>query len=191
VLTENLLVFDGNSPSWHAVRPLLDAALRLEQHDETYSWHGWNKEQISVFLKHLPPRCSLVVGVWETVPDIIGIGERESLTLGSVCEIVEGEIQSVRTFESLTAAGLKPVEQLEPGIEDALEIMRVVRIQVAPVAWALFIDKVTWDEWLFAEGADGAVIDKGELLTSFARQGRCVLLGGEGESLIHPSHHHL
>jgi len=190
VLTEDLLVFDVNSPSWYAARPLLDAVLRLEQHDESYSWHGWNKEQISVFLKHLPPRCSLVVGVWEIVPDINGIGERERLTLGIVCEIVEGEIQLVRTFESLTAADLKPVEQLEPGIEDALEIMRVVRMQVAPVEWALFIDKVTWDEWLFADGADGAVIDKGELLTSFARQGRCVLLSGGGEPHMHPSHHH-
>ena len=49
--------------------------------------------------------------------------------------------------------------------------MRVVRLQVAPVEWALFIDKVTWDEWLFADGADGSVIDKGELLISFARRG--------------------
>jgi hypothetical protein len=50
---------------------------------------------------------------------------------------------------------------------------------VAPVAWALFMEKSAWDEWLFAGGDDSAVIDKGELLATFARQGRCVLLGGQ------------
>ena len=184
MLTEELLVLDGDSVSWRAARPLLNVALRLELDDESYSWHGWNKDQINVFLKHLPPLCSLVVGVWEIVAETNGIGEREHLTLGLVCEVVEGEVRSVRTFESLATAGLKSVEQLEPGIEDALEIMRVVRMQVAPVAWALFTDKITWDEWLFTSGADGAVIDKGELLVSFVRQGRCVLLGGRGGPLM-------
>ena len=188
VLAEELVILGGDSPSWRAARPLLDAVLRLEQDRENYAWHGWNREQISVFLKHLPASCSLVIGVWEIVTE--STDEGEHLTLGLVCEIVEAEVRSICTFEALTAVGLKSVEQLEPGIEDALEIMRVVRMQVAPVAWALFTDKVTWNEWLFAVGANGAVIDKGELLASFVRQGRCVLLGGRGEIHGHPSHHH-
>jgi hypothetical protein len=98
--------------------------------------------------------------------------------------VVEGDICSIRTFEELTAAGLKPVQQVEPGIDDALEIMRIVRLQVAPVAWALFTERETWNEWLFAGGDDGGVIDKGELLASLARQGRCVLMGSQA------GHHH-
>ncbi len=74
-------------------------------------------------------------------------------------------------------AGLKPADHLEPGIDDALEIMRAARTLTSVVAWALFIEKTAWDEWLFASGDDGAVIDKGELLASYARQGRCVLMG--------------
>jgi hypothetical protein len=111
--------------------------------------------------------------------------EGEQLVLGVACEVVEGEVCSIRTFEALREAGLKPTEQLEPGIDDALEIMRVVKMQVAPVAWGLFTDKATWDEWLFASGEDGGSIDKGELLASFARRGRCVLLGSR------TAHHHL
>src|SRR5215471_17097417 len=179
MLSEELVVLDGNSASWIAARPLLDAALRLEQQDENYSWHGWNKEQVGVFLKNLPAHCSLVVGVWEIVPLTNSREEYEHLILSLVCEVVEGEVRSIRTFEAL---GHESVEQLEPGIEDALEIMRLVRMQVAPVAWALFIDKITWDTWLFDSGAEGAVINKGGLLASFVRQGRCVLLGSRGES---------
>jgi len=177
MLAEELIVVDGDSALWRAARPLLDAALRLEQHDENYSWHGWHKQQISAFLEHLPSPSSLVVGVWEMASEEDGAREHEYLTLGVACEVVEGEIRSIRTFEALAAAGLKPTRELEPGYEDALEIMRVTRTQVAPVAWALFTDKTTWDEWLFAADDDGGAIDKGAVLASFARQGRCVLLG--------------
>src|SRR5438552_929145 len=127
VLTEELVVIDGDSQLWRAARPLLDVALRLEQNDDIYSWHGWGKEQIDIFLKNLPHMCSLVLGVWETMPvseDESG-QEREELRLGIVCEVVEGKVRSIRTFEALTAAGLKPVNELEPGIDDALEIIRV------------------------------------------------------------------
>ena len=89
-----------------------------------------------------------------------------------------------RGYEALTATGLKPAAQLEPGIDDALEIMRLVRAQVAPVAWALFTDKTTWDEWLFTGAANDRILDKGETLATLARQGRCVLLGSQN------SHHH-
>ena len=64
VLAEELCVLDGDSALWRPARPLLDAALRLEQNDDTYSWHGWNKQQIIAFLDQLPQKCSLVVGVW-------------------------------------------------------------------------------------------------------------------------------
>lgn len=186
VLAEELVVIDGDLQLWRAARPLLDTALRLEQNDDSCVWHGWGKEQISIFLKSLPPLCSLVLGVWETVPGAEDESEEahEELRLGIVCEVVEGEVRSIRTFEALTAAGLKPINELEPGIDDALEIMRVARTQVAPVAWALFIEKAAWDEWLFAEERDGAVIDKGEVLASLARQGRCVILGSQA------AHHH-
>lgn len=179
MLAEELLVIDGDSPLWRPARTLLDVALRLEQNDDTYSWHGWNKKQISVFLDSLPARCSLVSGVWETKPGDDGRPEYEDLTLGIVCEVVEGEVCSIRTFEVLSAAGLKPAKQLKPGVDDALEIMRAARMLVAPVAWALFMEKSAWDEWLFASGDGGAVIDKGELLAAFARQGRCVLMGSQ------------
>ncbi len=179
MLAEELTVVDGDSSLWQAVRPLLDVALRLEQHDDAYSWHGWSKRQINTFLANLPSQCSLIVGVWETEEGTAG--EREYLVLGCVCEVVEGEVCSVRTFEALTTAGLKAVKHLEPGFEDAFEIMRVARAQVAPVAWGLFTDRTTWDEWLFASNGDEGVIDKGELLASFARKGRCVLLSSKGE----------
>jgi hypothetical protein len=92
----------------------------------------------------------------------------------------------------LTSSGLKPTKELEPGFEDALEIMRAARAQVAPVAWALFTDKMTWNEWVFAiaendrkdNGVSDNVMDKGELLATFARQGRCVLMGSQ------TAHHH-
>ena len=101
------------------------------------------------------------------------------LVLGCVCEVLKGEICSIRTFKALEEAGLLPMRELEPGFEHAREIMRVAKKLVAPVAWALFTDKVTWDEWLFADDGDGMVIDKGELLALLARQGRCVLLGNQ------------
>ena len=182
MLAEELIVLDADSSLWRTAHPLLDVALRLEQNDASYSWHGWNKQQMSDFLKNLPPQCSLVIGVWETMGDPL---EQEVLWLGVVCEVVEGEVCSIRTFEALSAAGLKSARQLEPGIEDALEIMRVARAQVAPVAWALFTDKATWDEWLFASDDDGGISDKGEILAAFARRGRCVLLGSQATQ-----HHH-
>ena len=185
VLAEELLVIDGDSPLWAAARPFLNVALRFEQNDDSYSWHGWHKQQVEQFLKKLPAECSLVVGVWEKVSAEGAELEHESLILGVACEVVEGEVCSIRTFEALTRAGLKPSQQLEPGIDDALEIMRAVRAQVAPVAWALFTDKATWDEWLFASADDGGVIEKGELLGALARQGRCVLLGSQSAQ-----HHH-
>ena len=77
----------------------------------------------------------------------------------------------------MTIGGLKPSNQLEPGIDDAWEIIRQTEKLVAPVAWALFTEKSTWDEWLFASEDDGNVVDKGQQLTTFTRQGRCVLLG--------------
>ena len=179
MLADELVVLDADSHLWRAARPLLDATLRLDQHNDTYSWHGWDKQQMSCFLKNLPSPCSLVVGVWETIPAEDDTVEREELALGIVCEVVEGEIRSIRTFEALTAAGLKPIKELEPGFDDAIEIMHVSRKLVAPVAWALFIEKTAWDEWLFAAGDNGAVVDKGELLASFARQGCCVLMGSQ------------
>src|SRR5256885_1902158 len=148
-----MVVLDADSPLWSAARPLLEAALRLEQRDDNYSWYGWNKRQINAFLEGLPPSCSLVVGVWETSLAEDDAIEHEALMLGVVCEVVAGEVCSIRTFEALTAFGLGPAKSLEPGIDDALEIMRIVKTQVAPVAWALFTDKATWDEWLIARSA--------------------------------------
>jgi hypothetical protein len=188
VFVEELLALDADSSLWLPVRPLLDAALRLSQSDDSYSWHGWSKRQINDFLSRLPPHCSLVVGVWESEAgeETGSILEPEQLLLGVVCEVVEGEIASLRTFEALTVGGLKPVQQLEPGIEDALEIMRQAKAQVAPVAWALFTDRITWNEWLLAAGdEEDGVIDKGALLTSFAAKGRCVLMGSQAAR-----HHH-
>ncbi len=180
MLAEELSVRDADTPLWRTARPLLDAALRLEQNDETYSWYGWNKQQINAFLQRLPEHCTLLVGVWEMVADEDekpgATLERESLGIGFVCEVVEGEVRSIRTFEALNDMNLPSIQELEPGFEHVQELMRVVKNEIAPVAWALFTDKATWDEWLFAESGDGGVIDKGELLASFARQGRYVLM---------------
>ena len=187
MLAEELVVIDGDAPLWVAARPFLDAALRLELNGDGYTWHGWNKEQMEVFLLTLPSHCSLVVGVWEILEDVDTSAEQELLSMGVVCEIVDGEVHTIRTFDALTSSGLKPTKELEPGFEDALEIMRAARTQVAPVAWALFTDKMTWNDWVFAvagddgvvNGVDKDVIDKGELLATFARQGRCVLMGSQ------------
>ncbi|HJT57143.1 MAG TPA: hypothetical protein VJ761_11660 [Ktedonobacteraceae bacterium] len=179
MLANEIVVLNADSPLWRAAQPLLNAALKLDQYADTYSWHGWDKRQISHFLKNLPSPCSLVAGVWETMPVEDATAEREELALGIVCEVVEGEIRSIRTFEALASAGLKPIKELEPGIDDALEIMRAARKLIAPVAWALFIERTTWNEWLFAAGDDETVVNKGELLASYARQGRCVLMGNQ------------
>lgn len=188
MLAEELVVIDGDSPLWAAARPYLDAALRLEQNGDGYAWHGWNKQQMEVFLLALPPHCSLVVGVWEILVDIDTPTQQELLSMGVVCEIVDGEVCSMRTFDALTTSSLKPTKDLEPGFEDALEIIRAARTQVAPVAWALFTDKMTWNDWVFAVAEDDSVVDdvinKGELLATFARQGRCVLMGSQ------TTHHH-
>lgn len=179
VLAEELVILDGESPLWCAARPLLEAALLLEQRADSFTWHGWKKGQIDRFLQRLPEHCSLLVGVWQEE----GIqAQQEELVLGCVCEVKAGEVRSIRTFAALTDQTLPPVEQLEPGYQHALDLMRAARIEVAPVAWALFTDKATWDEWLFAEGDENTgeyEIDKGALLAAFASQGRCVLMGSQ------------
>jgi hypothetical protein len=178
MLPEEIQIIDGDTPLFRPLRPLVDSALRLDHNDEAYNWHGWNKAQIEHFLQSLPPSCSLVAGVWETVPGEGETAEHEILVLGCVCEVRDGEVQTIRTFEALAEAGLKAVDQLEPGIEDALEIMRAART-IAPVAYALFIEKPAWDEWIFANVEDGGVVDKGEALAAIAQEGRCVLMGNQ------------
>lgn len=179
MLAEELSVIDADAPLWDAIRPLLAAALQLEQNGDAYTWHGWQKQQVCTFLKGLPAHCTLVIGVWDTLVDEEDGGEREVLVLGCVCEIIEGELYSLRTFKVLSDPALPALDELEPGFEHAREIMRVVRQEVAPVAWALFTDKTTWDTWLFATADDGGVLDKGALLAQYARQGRCVLMGSQ------------
>ena len=199
MLTQDFVIVDVNSPSWSAVRPFVEAALRLEQgEDGSSSWHGWDRRQIEGFLQGLPSPCSLLVAVWDT--EGAGRGEdeeqgasseeqsaREVLALGCVCEVVGGEVRSVRTFESLQDEDLPPLEELEPGYEHALALMRVVRRLVAPVAWGLFTDRQTWNEWVLQDcpsGNDSVGVDKGKLLAELALQGRCVLMGSQ------TSHHH-
>lgn len=173
VLAEELVVLNADSALWQAARPLLDVALRLEQNDN-YVWHGWNKQQIDTFLKQLPAHCTLLAAVWSTDAQ-----EHQVVTLGCICEVIEGEIQSIRTFETLIGEELPSVQELEPGFEHALELMRVVRLRIAPVAWALFTDKATWDEWVLTSDSASGVVDKGVLLMAFAQQGRCVLMGSQ------------
>jgi hypothetical protein len=173
VLAEELQVVNADTPSWQAVRPMLSIALQLER-DDSYVWHGWNKAQIVALLNQLPTHCTMVAAVW-SVADTEQPEER--LVLSCVCEIVNGNVQTVRTFEALTSEDLPTVEHVEAGFEHALEIMRVVRQTIAPVAWALFTDKNTWDEWVYT--GDEQVVDKGKLLTTFVQQGRCVLMGSQ------------
>jgi hypothetical protein len=178
VLAEELSVANAASPLWSTMRPLLNVALRLEQYDETYCWRGWNKRQIEAFLKTLPAHCSIVVAVWEMTSGN-EVTEQEVLRIGWVAEVIDGEVSAIRTLDTFSGAGLPPVQQLEAGFEHGLEIMRIARTQIAPVAVALFTEKETWDEWLYAEGEHGEVIDKGALLMSLAQKGRCVLMGSQ------------
>ncbi|WP_376794261.1 hypothetical protein [Thermogemmatispora sp.] len=187
MLAQEVAVLDGDSPLWEGARALLNAALLLEQQEESYVWHGWTRRQIETFLRGLPSPCSLVAAVWQAaLPEQLSGQDRgategaERLKLGLVCEVVGGEIRSLRTFEALRAAGLKAVEELEPGYEDGLAILRAAHALVAPVAWALFTDWQTWNEWLLGsdEGqSPEKAVDKGALLTALAQAGRCVLLG--------------
>ncbi len=179
MLTEELLVLNGNDPLWQTARPLLDAALRLEHHDSSYIWHGWQKASIQAFLAALPSPCSLVVGVWETFPATDTQPAQDKLVLGVVCDVADGTVRALSTFESLVAVGLKPVDELEISMEGGLAIMHYARRQVAPVAWALFIEKTAWDEWLFASAEDGGALDKGALLAELTNRGRCVLMGSQ------------
>ncbi len=173
MLAEELHIVNADAPSWQAVRPMLSIALQLEQ-DDTYVWHGWDKAQIMTLLNHLPAHCTILAGVWSGADDR---QPKESIVFSCICEIIDGEVRTVRTFEALTGEDLPTFERLEPGFEHALEIMRVVRHTIAPVAWALFTDKDTWDEWVYT--GDKHVVDKGKLLASFAQQGRCVLMGSQ------------
>jgi hypothetical protein len=197
VFAEEFFVCDAESTLWQEARPLLNLALKLEQQDEQQSWHGWQKQQIAAFLQGLPPRCSLLVGVWEAGEEL---EEQERLALGIICEVVNGEICSLRTFEALTDPKLPAIAALEPGIEHARELMRVTRTQVAPVAWAIFTDRATWQEWLFTESSEDSensdsaesdpkqAHDKGALLAAFVRQGRCVLMGNRAMQSHHYFH---
>jgi hypothetical protein len=185
VLAEELVVYDADSPLWQATKPLFEIAWKLEQGDDTYNWHGWRKDRVDAFLASLPPHCSLMVGVWRSEDSSLvdPTGQTtDTLLLGFVCEINAAEVRSIRTFASLTDPRLPTIQELEPGYQHALELMRIAREQVAPVAWALFTDEQTWNEWITTENdrdaADG-VVDKGKLLTQFAQQGRCVLLGSQ------------
>jgi hypothetical protein len=184
LLAEELSIIDVDSPLWSTARPLLAVALQLEQNEDTYVWHGWNKMQIEAFLRGLPLHCTLVVGVWETTEGENGSEDYEKLVMGIVCEVLDGQIQSLRTFAALSAASLPLLEELEPGFEHAREIIRAAKVEIAPVAWAMFTDKTTWDEWLLVTADDGGVVDKGQLLAAFGRQGRCVFMGSE------TTHHH-
>lgn len=178
MLAENFVILDPEASLWNTMRPLLDSVLQLDLEEQSYVWHGWRKEPIETFLKRLPAHCALLVGVW----DAEGMGEevgddqeREILAVGCICEVHNGKICSIRTFEALTHSdpSLPAATELEPGYQHAVELMRATRMQVAPVAWALFTDRETWNEWLFTED------DKNELIASLARQGRCVLMGSQ------------
>jgi hypothetical protein len=171
VFAEEFAVLDPDTLLWQRARPLLNAALYLEQQDEQYRWHDWQKQSITTFLRNLPAHCALVAGVWEANAE-----EQEQLVLGLICEVADGEICSLRTFESLNDPDLPTISALEPGFEHARELLRVIKRQVAPVAWAIFTDQATWQEWLFTEGSSEQRCEKGELLASLASQGRCVLL---------------
>jgi hypothetical protein len=202
VLAEDFVIVDANSPSWSTIRPYVEAALRLEQNEGPPVWHGWDRQQINTFLAGLPSPCTLLVAVWEG-EDAVEYDSREqksvsdgdaatdaissplpSFVLGCVCEVVVGEVRSIRTFESLQDENLPRLDELVPDYQHAFELMRVVRKLVAPVAWGLFTDRPTWNEWVFAANSAGIPVDKGKLLTDLAQQGRCVLMGSQ------TTHHH-
>lgn len=187
MFAEDFVIVDAEAALWEGIRPYIQAALRLEQSADPLIWHGWDKVSIDAFLHGLPSPSSLLVAVWAT-DDEQNRAEQQlehaKLLLGFVCEVVSGEVCSIRTIESF-AGQLPSVEELEPGYQHAFELMRVVRATVAPVAWALFTDIQTWNEWIFAEHRDGTAFDKGALLADLAQQGRCVLMGSQ------TTHHHL
>ena len=109
MLAEELVVHDADSPLWQAAKPLLEIAWKLEQSDDTYSWHGWRKAHINAFLASLPRHCSFLVGGWrsEELSSIDSITQTtDALIIGLVCEIDAAEIHTVRTFASLTDARL-------------------------------------------------------------------------------------
>jgi hypothetical protein len=105
--------------------------------------------------------------------------ERETLEIGFVCEVRDAQVTTLRTFESLVGEDVPPVQELEAGAEHALAIMRHVRASVAPVAWAVFTDMQTWNEWIGDASTSETPVDKGALLAQLARQGRCVLMGSQ------------
>lgn len=179
MLAEEFKVIDGNSPLWLSSKSLLDVAKGFEREDETYSWNGWGKQQIRKFLHSLPSRSSIVVGVWEVLCENEGHAEHEELVVGLVCEVIDGEVRSVRTFDALKADGLKPSDQLEPGVDDAREIIQHVERVVAPVAWALFTEKATWDELLLPRVVNGTVVDKAKQFDTLIQEGRCVIMGNQ------------
>lgn len=183
MFAEELAVLDPEASLWSPVSPLLPVALRLEQNDDNYVWHGWNKSQIQTFLQQLPTHCTLLLGVWDTVENEAR-EPQERVVIGLICEVIHAEVHTIRTFEALAEPEFPPIEQLEPGYEHALALIRVVKAQIAPVAWALFTDKATWDEWLLSPSEQGEATNKGEKLASLARQGRCVLMGSQTR------HHH-
>jgi hypothetical protein len=177
VLAEELLVVDAESPLWIPLRSLLEQARHFDMQDVPYCWHGWDKQQIETFLQTLPAHCTIVVAVWETLAG--QQPQREVLCFGWVSEIRAGRVCTIRTLDTFRDASLPPPEQLEPGYEHALAIMRAARMQLAPVAIALFTDRQTWDEWLYTGSENEESIDKGALLASFVREGRCVLMGSQ------------
>src|SRR5690348_14001766 len=145
MLAGELIIIDPEASLWNTIHPLLDSALRLDREKESYVWHGWRKELIEAFLRHLPAHCALLIAVWdaEGIAEEASDGqEHEILALGCVCEVHDGEICSLRTFEALanTDPNLPAIAELEPGYQHAIELMRATRMQVAPVAWALFTD---------------------------------------------------
>jgi hypothetical protein len=180
VLAEEFIVVDPPSSLWNAARPLLEAALRLEgQKEEGVFWHGWDKRAIQAFLQELPTHCTLLVGVWNMEEEG---QEREALMVGFICEVRGGEVCTLRTLEALWTEAekdLPPIQELEPGYQHGLALLRAARQQIAPVAWALFTDWATWNEWIYAEDEQGGGSNKGEILETLARQGRCVLMGSQ------------
>lgn len=187
MLTEELSIIDPVSPLWNTVRPLLDAALKLEQGPSDMVWHGWHKPQIDAFLRELPDPCTLLVAVWDTSENneaTVDDTAPETVAVGIIFEIRAGVIHSLRTIETLVAHGLPPLASLEPGYQHAFDMIRITRTQIAPVAWALFTDWTTWNEWLYAENEQGEPLNKGVLLAEMAHQGRCVLMGSRA------GHHH-